>query len=92
MNDWQKSTQNINFRGHDEVLSKISVLKNEKKSLVQKISDLLNYEITIPTRGVVVYCSIFILAFSLRLSYFTPQSFNYSITVINERGDYEKTY
>ncbi|MBE0451330.1 MAG: hypothetical protein IBX70_10845 [Clostridia bacterium] len=41
MNDWQKSTQNINFRGHDEVLSKISVLKNEKKSLVQKISDLI---------------------------------------------------
>lgn len=92
MNDWQKSTQNITFKGHDEVLSKISSMKIEKKSLFQKIKDVLDYEISIPTRGFVVYCSVFILAMSLRLTYFTPQNYSYSITVINERGDYEKTY
>ncbi len=92
MNDWQKSTQNIKFESHGEVISKISAMRMEKKSLFQKIADLLDYEISIPTRGVVVYCSVFILAMSLRLTYFTPQSYSYSITVINERGDYEKTY
>jgi predicted RNA-binding protein associated with RNAse of E/G family len=92
MNNWQNSTQNIKFKGHDEVLLKISDLKKEKKNLIHKIIDLLDYEISIPTRGLVVYCSVFILAVSLRLTYFTPQSFSYSITVINERGEYEKTY
>lgn len=92
MNDWKKATEHIQFKSEMEVLSKIDQMQLEKKSLFQKISDMLNYEVTISTSGLIALCSVFVIAIGLRVSNITPQNSPHSITVINERGQYEKTY
>lgn len=92
MNEWNKATQHIKFESEMDVLLKIEQMKLEKRSLFQKIGDVLNYEVTISTSGLVAICSIFVIAFGLRVSNISPQNSPHSITVINERGQYEKTY
>lgn len=92
MNEWKKATAHIKFESEMDVLLKIDQMKLEKKSLFQKISDVLNYEVAISTSSLVAVCSIFVIAFGLRVSNITPQNSTHSITVINERGQYEKTY
>lgn len=92
MNDWKKATEHIKFESEMDVLLKIDQMKLEKKRLFQKIGDVLNHEVTISTSGLVAVCSIFVIAFGLRVSNISPQNSTHSITVINERGQYEKTY
>ena len=82
MNDWNKATQHIKFNSEMDVLLKIDQMKLEKKSLFQKISDVLNYEVAISTSGLVAVCSIFVIAFGLRVSTISPQNSTHTITVI----------
>lgn len=89
---WQNATQTIQFRGEKEVIHAIIHDQNKPKTLWQKINDLLNYELLIPTKGLIATCTVFALAVGIRATYFTPQMHTYSITVINERGYHEKTY
>ena len=92
MNEWNKATEHIKFESEMDVLLKIDQMKFEKRNVFQKIGDLLNYEVTLSTSGLVAVCSIFVIAFELRVTNISPQDSTHSITVINERGLYEKTY
>jgi predicted RNA-binding protein associated with RNAse of E/G family len=92
MNEWNKATQHIKFESEMNVLLKIDQMQHKKKSLLQKMNEALNYEVTISTSGLVALCSIFVIALGLRVSNISPQNSPHSITVINERGQYEKTY
>lgn len=92
MNEWKKSMTHITFDSKEDVLSKIEAMHKEKMTLKDKLIKALNYELVIPTQSLIALCSIVTIAFGIKITEFRPQTYNYEITVINERGEHEKTY
>ena len=92
MNEWQKTMQNITFDGKHDVLQRISEIESGPLSIRQRINNMLNYELVIPTQPLIALCTLMVIAIGVKVSNPEPSSHAYGITVINERGEYEKTY
>ena len=92
MNNWKKATETIKFNGYEEVLTEIEKLSSEESRFSGKIKNFLNYELYIPTKSILAVCTMVALIVSFKVTTLAPETYAYSITVINERGSYEKTY
>ena len=92
MNEWQKTLQKMTFDGKHDVLHRINEIESSPLSIGQRIVNLLNYELVIPTQPVIALCTLMVIAIGVKVSNLEPSGHAYGITVINERGEYEKTY
>lgn len=92
MNNWKKSTKYITFNSQKHVLAEIEKIASKNQSFSDKIHQLLNYEICISTKSLIATCAMIALIVGFKASSLPPQAYTYTITVINERGAYEKTY
>lgn len=92
MTVWKKTTEHIIFEGKKDVLSQIAELEQKERGPLEKLSDLLDYEILIPTKGFVACLTLFAVVVGIRWSDVPEGTPTYPIAVINERGLHEKTY
>lgn len=92
MNEWQKTMQKMTFDGKQDVLHRISQIESSPLSISQRMVKLLNHELVIPTQPVIALCTLMVIAIGVKVSTLEPTNHAYGITVINERGEYEKTY
>ncbi len=86
MNEWKNGLNHVSFEGKDYVLAQVNPAKNSRLSL------FLNYELHIPTASLIACVAAFCILIGAKTHYYTPIELAYNIRVINERGEYEKTY
>lgn len=89
MNDLRECVNNVKFKGKENVLMTIRKEEQKNRSLIKRINELLDYEIIIPTYAAISFAMVFFIIFGARYNEIESKSYDYTITVVKEGGQYE---
>ncbi len=89
MTKWKDSLHRIKFEGSESVMKEITRLESEKLSLWDRLNLFMNREVEIPVAAAVSACLIVLMLGTSGINLKTDMAYTYSITVVNEWGQYE---
>lgn len=89
MGKWQQSMNDLKFEGKDDVMEKIKSDIHGKESLKDKWSKWMNYELELPLAPLLAFSLAFLLVLSFTFEPLGSSNYSYTITVVNQWGQYE---
>ncbi len=89
MKKWNEAMEDIRFDGKNQVMQFIDSEENKRRSIFEKLLTILDHEIEIPLPSVVAIGLVFLLVISLQSFSNRDDSYEYTITVVNQWGQYE---
>jgi len=86
---WSDSMDEIKFEGRERVIEEIMRMESEKLSVWNRISRFMNRELEIPLAAAASVCMIALMLGTSGIDIKGDMAYSYSITVVDEGGQYE---